>query len=158
MKSDHDAKIQQLELDHADSLKKAAKHLNEKRKMEVEELSRKLTRQHETHLEEIEEGHQKRVSQLQKDHERSQEDAEESLEQALTRMARVSQDHGREKGRRYALEKSVEELQRQLKAQKKDLQTKYGEELDKRTRIWESEKESILATLQREFNDAFKFL
>ena len=155
MKSDHDAKIQQLELDHADSLKKAAKHLNEKRKMEVEELSRKLTRQHETHLEEIEEGHQKRVSQLQKDHERSQEDAEESLEQALTRMARVSQDHGREKGRRYALEKSVEELQRQLKAQKKDLQAKYGEELDKRTRIWESEKESILVTLQREFNDAF---
>jgi hypothetical protein len=155
VKSDFHAKIRELQIDHADALKKAAKQLDAKRKAELEELTQKLNQQHESNLEEVEEEHQKRLSQLQKDYGRSQKEADDSLEDALDRIARVTQDHGREKGRRHALERTAEDLQRKMQAQMKELQAKHGSELDKRKRQWESEKETLLGNLQREFNVAF---
>ena len=155
IKADRDATIQQLESDHADALRKATKQYEAKRKSEIEELTQKLVEQHECHVVEVEEEHQKRLVQLKKDYGRSQEESDESLEEALSRIARVTQDHGREKGRRHALERTVEDLQRRLRTQQKEFQAKYGAELEKRRRHWESEKESLLGNLQRECNIAF---
>ena len=155
IKSDYDAKIRQLAIDHADALRKAAKQLDGRRKTELEALANTLNQQHESHLEEVEDEHQNCLSQLQKEYGRSQEDSEESLEEALTRIARVTQDHGREKGRRRALEKSVEDLQRKLRLQQTQLTASHGAELEKRRRHWESEKEVLLGNLQRDCNIAF---
>jgi hypothetical protein len=155
IKSDHDARIRQLNIDHADALKKVAKQLDGKRKSELEELAQKLNRQHEHHCEEVEDEHRNRLCQLQKDYGRIQEESDESLEEALTRIARVTQDHGREKGRRRALEKTLEDLQRKLRLQQTQLQASHGAELEKRRRHWESEKEVLLGNLQRECNIAF---
>jgi len=155
IKSDYDAKIRQLTIDHADALRKAAKQLDGKRKSELEALAQTLNQRHESHLEEVEDEHQNRLSQLQKEYGRTQEDSEESLEEALTRIARVTQDHGREKGCRRALEKSVEDLQRKLRLQQTQLTASHGAELEKRRRHWESEKEVLLGNLQRDCNIAF---
>jgi len=155
IKADRDATIQKLEIDHADALKKAAKQFDARRKSDLEEFAQRLNRQHESRLEEVEEEHRKRLSQLQTSFGRSQEESDESLEEALTRIARVSHDHEREKGRRHALERTVEDLHRKMKMQQKDLQAKHLGELEKRRHLWESEKEAFLGNLQREFNVAF---
>ncbi len=155
VKSDRDAKVRQLESDHSDTLKKITKQLESKRKSELEELAKKLKEEHESHLEEVEEEHQKRLSQLQTDFGRSQEDSEENLEEALHKISRLTQDYGREKGRRHALERTVEDLQRKMKAQQKDMKAKHGADLEKSKRQWESEKETLLGNLQRDCNNAF---
>mmetsp|Transcript_17371 Transcript_17371/g.35966 ORF Transcript_17371/g.35966 Transcript_17371/m.35966 type:complete len:902 (+) Transcript_17371:196-2901(+) len=156
LKTDRDATIQKLETDHADALKKAARQFDDKRKSDLEELAEKLNRQYESRLQDVEEEHRKRLSQLQKDYGRSQEESDESLEEALTRIARVSHDHEREKGRRHALERTVEDLHRKMKVQQKDLQAKHVGELEKRRHQWESQKDTLLGNLQRDCNVAFE--
>ena len=155
IKADRDMKLRQLESEHLDATKKLTKQLDAKRKSELEELTKKLNEEHESHLEEIEEEHQKRMDQLQKDFERTQEDADENLEDALNKISRLTQDHGREKGRRHALEKSVEDLQRKMRAQQKDMQAKHSAELKERKKQFESEKDTLLGSIQRECNNAF---
>ncbi|VEU35525.1 unnamed protein product [Pseudo-nitzschia multistriata] len=156
LKADRDAGIQKLETDHADALKKVTKQLDGKRRADLEELADKLNRQFESRLEEVEEEHRKRISQLQKDYGRLQEESDESLEEALTRIARVSHNHEREKGRRHALERTVEDLNRKMKMHQKDLSAKHKGELEKQRHQWESEKEVLLSNLQRDCNVAFE--
>ena len=148
-------KLRQLESEHLDATKKLTKQLDAKRKTELEELTKKLNEEHESHLEEIEEVHQKRMDQLQKDFERTQEDADENLEEALNKISRLNQDHGREKGRRHTLEKTVEDLQRKMRAQQKDMQSKHAAELEKRKKQFELEKDTLLGSIQRDCNNAF---
>ena len=154
-KADRDATIQKLETDHADALKKAAKQFDSRRTSELEDLAKKIHRQHESHLEEVEDEHRKRVLQLQKDYGRSQEESDESLEEALTRVARLTQDHERETGRRHALERTIEDLHRQKRTQQNESLAKHAGELEKVRRHWESEKEVLLGSLQRDCNVAF---
>ena len=155
VKSDRDSKIRELKNDHTDALKKLTKQLDTKRKSELEAQAKTLNEEHESHLEEVEEEHEKRVSQLQKDFGRTQEDTDESMEEALNKIARLTQDHGREKGRRFALEKTVEDLQRKTRVQLSSLQAKHGSELEKRKKQFDSEKEILLGNVQRECNNAF---
>ncbi len=155
VKSDRDAKIRQLESEHADVLKKMAKQQDSKRKSELEDLAKKLNEEHESHIEEVEEEHKKRLTQLQKDFGRSQEDLDENLEEALSKISRLTQDYGREKGRRHTLERAVEDLKRKMTAQQKDISAKHIGDLEKRKKQWETEKDTLLGNLQRDCNNVF---
>jgi hypothetical protein len=155
LKADRDATIEKLENDHSDALKKAAKQFNVKRKSELEDLTQNLKQQHESHLEEVEDEHRKRISQLQKDHSRSQEESDESLEEALSRVARLVQDHKSGTARRQTLERTLEDLHNKMRTQQKESQAQHVNELDKRRREWESEKETLLGNLQRDCNVVF---
>jgi hypothetical protein len=155
LKADRDATIEKLENNHSDALKKAAKQFNVKRKSELEDLTQNLKQQHESHLEDVEEEHRKRISQLQKDHARSQEESDESLEEALSRVARLVQDHKSGTARRQTLERTLEDLNQKMRTQQKESQAQHVNELDKRRREWESEKETLLGNLQRDCNVVF---
>ena len=155
LKADRDATVEKLESDHSDALKKAAKQFNVKRKSELEDLTQNLKQQHESHLEDVEEVHRKRISQLQKDHARSQEESDESLEEALSRVARLVQDHKSGTARRQTLEQTLEDLHNKMRTQQKESQAQHVNELDKRRREWESEKETLLGNLQRDCNVVF---
>jgi len=155
LKADRDATIEKLENDLADALKKAGKQYKAKRMSELEILSQKLKQEHESHLEEVEEEHTKRISQLQKEYGRTQEESDESLEEALSRVARLAQDHESEINRRQTLEQTVENLHSQMRTQQKESQARHVHELDKCRRELESEKEILLGNLQRDCNVAF---
>jgi hypothetical protein len=155
LKADRDATIEKLENDHSDALKKAGKQFNVKRKSELEDHTQKLKQQHESHLEEVEDEHRKRISQLQKDHARSQEESDESLEEALSRVARLVQDHKSGTARRQTLEQTLEDLHNKMRTQQKEFQAQHVNELDKRRSKWESEKETLLGNLQRDCNVVF---
>lgn len=155
IKADKDAAIQALEAEHADALKKLAKQQETKRISQVEEVTQRLQQQYETKIEEIEEAHRKKMAQLQKDRSKLQEELDESLQEALSRVARVTQDYERESLRRAMLEKNMQELQQQIQVEKKEWQSRYAEELERRQHDWESERDTIMVTLQKDVNSAF---
>jgi hypothetical protein len=155
LKAERDLTIQKLEAEHADALKKTAKQYEAKRVTQLEELTQRLQQQHEAQLEDIEEEHRKRVSQLQQDYGRMQEESDESLQEALSRVASTTQDYEREATRRQALERSMEDLRRQLEVDKKELQKRHAEEMERKRLDWESEKDTMLVVLQKDCNSVF---
>ena len=155
LKADRDHTIGKLENEHALALKKVTKQFDAKRVSDIENVTHKLKQEHELRIEEFEEEHRKRISQLQKEVGRSQEDSNESLEEALSRIAQLTHDHDGETTRRQALERTVDDLRRQMRSQQKDDKIQHVGELDKHRREWESEKEMLLGSLQRDCNDAF---
>ena len=155
LKADRDHIIGKLENEHAVALKKVTKQFDAKRVSDIENVTHKLKQEHELRIEEFEEEHRKRISQLQKEFGRSQEDSNESLEEALSRIAQLTHDHDGETTRRQALERTVDDLRRQMRSQQKDDKIQHVGELDKHRREWESEKEMLLGSLQRDCNDAF---
>jgi chromosome segregation ATPase len=155
IKADRDGAIQQLEVEHADVLKKLTKQHEAKRTTQVEEVTQRMQRQYESQLEDMEEEHRKKISQLQKDYGKLQEDSDESLQEALSRVARVTQDFEREASRRKALERNVEDLQQQMQMEKRETQAHFTEELERRRREWENERDSMMGSLQKDVNVAF---
>jgi hypothetical protein len=118
-------------------------------------LTQRLQKQHQGHLEEIEQEHRKAIVQLQRDYDKSQEEMDESLQEALSRVARVTKDYQRESHQRKVLEKNLQDLQQQTQVEKKEWQSRHVEELERRRQDWESERETIMVTLQKDVNTAF---
>lgn len=155
LKAERDAAVHRLEHEHADAVKRAAKQAETKRLSHLEDLAKKMQEQHESHVEELEDAHRKRVSDLQRDYSRLREDSDEALQEALSRLAGVTQQCERETARRLGAEKSVEKLHRQVEAERKESLARHAEEIEKRRHDWEAERETMLVVLQKDCNTAF---
>ena len=89
-------------------------------------------------------------------YEKNQESTDESLRSALSKLATASQQTERELASRKSLERSMEELTTQLEHDKRQLQARYAQELEKRRHEWSQERETLLALIQKDCNSAIE--
>mmetsp|Transcript_53408 Transcript_53408/g.129956 ORF Transcript_53408/g.129956 Transcript_53408/m.129956 type:complete len:690 (-) Transcript_53408:57-2126(-) len=155
IKADRDAMIQKLEAEHSSALRKVSKQADSKREAETEALTKKLRQDYDAKLEEVEESHRKQVSQLQRDYLKLQEDSQESIQDAISRSNTTSQQYERESARRLSAEKALEDLQHQTEADKKELQARHADELEKRRQEWDAERDTMISVLQKDCNTVF---
>jgi hypothetical protein len=91
---------------------------------------------------------------MQQEYVRSQEASDDSLRAALSKLASTSQQNERELASRKSLERSMEQLQTQLEHEKRQLQARYSQDLEKRRHEWETERETLLALIQKDCSSA----
>lgn len=86
---------------------------------------------------------------------RSQEDSEESMHAALSKIANITHQYEREVSRRGVLELSMQQLNKDIEDQRYQLQARHSEELKRRRADWEAERDKLLTVVQKGCNSAF---
>lgn len=92
---------------------------------------------------------------MQNEYMRKQEDTEESLRVALSKVVTATQQYERETIRREDLERTVDQLTNRIEEEKKELGARHREELEKQRVEWEMERDTVLTGIQKDCNLAF---
>lgn len=93
---------------------------------------------------------------MQQEFMRGQEAADESLRAALSKVASTTQQFEREAIRREKLERTVDKVNQQADRERKELQARHLEELEKRKAGWEMERDTLLTMIQKDCNSTFE--
>jgi hypothetical protein len=94
--------------------------------------------------------------QMQQEFLRGQEEADDSLCAALSKVASTTQQCEREVARRETLERSLDQLNHQLDHEKQQLLARHAEELANRRAEWEMERDTLLTVIQKDCHASFE--
>ena len=86
---------------------------------------------------------------------RSQEDSEEAMHAALSKIANITHQYEREVSRRGVLELSMQQLNKDIEDQRSQLQVRHSEELKRLRADWEAERDTLLTVVQKGCTSAF---
>lgn len=94
--------------------------------------------------------------QIQKELMRNQEATDESLQVALSKISNITQQYEREASRRASLEFNIKQLNLDMEQERERLQSSHMEDLEKKRREWELERDTLLTIIQKDCNLAFE--
>ncbi|CAJ1942560.1 unnamed protein product [Cylindrotheca closterium] len=156
LKMDKDVQIQKIVAEHEDVLRKVTKDSTAKLNAKMEELRTSLREEYDSKFSNMEKHHNDKFGALQQEYLRSQEDSDEALQVALGKVSEASKEYEKEAARREGAQKTLDQLRKKLTTEKRMVAEKYEKELQQHRVQWEQERETLLAVVQKDCNNAFE--